>query len=99
MHHARISRASAPILVRVSSARSAADVTVAEIAAVSADAVGARMGVPIVRIAEAIVTVAEIAVRIAAATGAEDASSVAADMDMARIAGITGDTLLRAGHS
>ena len=99
MRRAKISRASAPILVRVSSARSAADATVGEIAAVSADAVDAPTGAPIVHIAEAIVTGVEIAVRIAAAIAAEDASSAAAAMATARIADITADTLLLAGHS
>lgn len=71
----------------------------AEIAADSADAVGARMGAPIVPIAEVIVTGVEIAARIAGVIVAEDVSSGAADMDMARIAGITAGTLLLAGHS
>ena len=71
----------------------------AEIAAVSADAVDAPTGAPIVPIAEAIVTVVEIAVRIAGVIVAEDASSAAAAMATARIAGITEDTLLLAGPS
>jgi hypothetical protein len=97
MHPVRISRASAPILVRVSSDRSAADATVAEIAAVSADAVDAPTGAPIVLIAEATVTVAEIAARIAGVIAAVGASSAAAAMATARIADIMGGTLLRAG--
>jgi hypothetical protein len=90
---ARILRASAPILVRDSSARSAADATAAVIVEVSADAVDAPRGAPIVRIAVEIVivvaTVARIGARIAARIGAViaavDASS-AALVAMARIA-------------
>ena len=94
---ARISRASAPTLVPVFSARSAVDATAAVIAADSVDAADARMGVPIVPIAAA--TVDRIAVPIVAVIvdriAAEDASNVAADM--ARIVGITAATLLLAG--
>ena len=99
----KISPASAPIHVRVSSAHSAVDVTVAVIAEVSGDAVDARMGALIVLIAGAIVvrTVVRIAVqtvaRIGAGIAAGDALSAAADTGMARIAGITGDTHLHAG--
>ena len=96
---AKISPASAPIRVPVSSARSVADATVAAIAGVSVDAADARMGVPIVPIAAA--TVDRIAVPIAAVIvdriAAEDASSAAADM--ARIVGITAATLLLAGRN
>jgi len=92
----KISPASAPILVRVSSAHSAADATVAEIAADSADVGGARMGAPIVHIAEVTVTVvaigAQIGARIVAVIAAGGVSS-AVLVAMARIA----DTLLRAG--
>ena len=100
----KISPASAPILVRVFSAHSVADATEAEIAADSADVVGARMGVPIVHIAEATVTVVAIGARIGARIAARIAARIVAVIAaggvssavlvaMARIA----DTLLRAG--
>ncbi len=102
MLRVKISPASAPILVRVSNAHSAADVTAAEIAADSVDVAGAQMGAPIVPIAEATVTVvaigARIGARIAARTGAVIAAggaSSAALVAMARIA----DTLPRVGLS
>ncbi|HXA83082.1 MAG TPA: hypothetical protein VNY56_08240 [Methylomirabilota bacterium] len=95
--------ASAPIRVPASSARSAADATAAVIAAVSEDAADARMGAPIAPLGAATVTVVAIVVRIGVLIGARivavDASSAAADMATARIAGITADMLLRAGLS
>src|SRR5258708_40118580 len=94
----RILRALAPILVRVSSGRSAVDAIAAVIAGDSADAVDARMGVPIVRIAAATVTVvvivARTGARIAARVGGRIVGGIAAGgassaplVDMARIAG------------
>ena len=96
-HRARISPASALTHVPASSARNAADATVAEIAGVSADVVDGPTGVPIVLIV--VQTVVVIVALIVAEIAAVDASSVAAGMDMAHIAGITEDTLLRAGLS
>jgi len=84
------------------------DATAAVIAGDSADAVDARMGVPIVRIAEATVTVVQIGVRIGVRIGARigarivvrivgviaaGGASSAALVAMARIA----DTHLHAG--
>ena len=93
------------IRVPASSGRNAADATAAVIAAVSEDAADARMGAPIVPRGAATGTVVAIVVRSAVLIGARivaaiedaDASSVAADMATARIAGITGGMLLRAG--
>jgi len=96
---ARISRASEPIRVHVFNARSAADATAAGTEGDSGDAVGVRMGVPIVRIAAEIVD--QIAdrtgVRKEAEIAAGDASSAAADT--ARIGDIMEATRLLDGHN
>jgi hypothetical protein len=105
MRRARISRASAPILVRVSNARSGADATAGVTAADSVDAEDARTDALIVRIAEEIVTAVEIAARIGALIGVEIAAEIGvADVlsgaaAMARIVDITAGTLHRGGLS